>query len=82
MEKRENKKKRFSEKMHIAATSTGNSIVKSSADQRRAASKMALMTKNDRVRKVENERENQVLLNKMLSIMNVSTILRSNLFIY
>jgi hypothetical protein len=35
---------------------------------------MALMTKNDRVKKIETERENQVLLNKMLSIMNVSNI--------
>ena len=35
-------------------------------------SKSGVLTKQERLRKTENERENQVLLNKMLSIMNVS----------
>jgi hypothetical protein len=35
-------------------------------------SKSGVLTKQERLRKTENERENQVLLNKMLNIMNVS----------
>lgn len=37
-------------------------------------SKSGVLTKEERLRKTETERENQVLLNKMLSIMNVSRI--------